>query len=110
MCKYYCYQCFLPVGNYESQIPRLELPIKVTILSHPKEKKSKSSVVPIKILSPEHVDFITNIEAPNFLEDGTDPKDIAVLFPSDDAIEVTDITQEELRSLKRVIIIDSTWN
>ena len=92
MSKYYCYQCFLPVGDYEAQIPRLELPVKVTILSHPKEKKSKSSVVPIKILSPEHVDFISNAEVPNFLEDGTDPKDIAVLFPSDDATEVTDMT------------------
>lgn len=86
MSKYYCYQCFLPIGGYEAQIPKLELPVKVTLLSHPKEKKSKSSVVPIKILAPQHVDFVSSVDAPDFLQDGTiDPKDIAVLFPTEDA-------------------------
>ena len=86
MSKYYCFQCFLPVGGYDADIPRLELPVKVTLLSHPKEKKSKSSVIPIKILAPEHVDFVSSVDAPDFLEGGTiEPQDIAVLFPSDDA-------------------------
>ena len=50
MSKYYCFLCYCAVGDYEP--PQLDLPVKVTILSHPKEKKSKSSVVPVKILAP----------------------------------------------------------
>ena len=56
------------MGDYDDQIPKLELPVKVTILSHPKEKKSKSSVVPVKILAPRHVDFLTAVEAPDLIE------------------------------------------
>ena len=107
MSKYYCFQCMAVVGDYSP--PQIDLPVKVTLLSHPKEKKSKSSVIPIKILAPDHVDFISSVDAPDFLADGTDPKDIAVLFPSEDATEVTSMSEAELRSLKRVIIIDSTW-
>jgi len=107
--KYYCYLCFLPVGDYQPQIPKLNLPVKVTLLSHPKELKSKSSVVPIKILAPEDVDFVSSADAPDFLADGSLPHEVAVLFPGEGAIEVTDMTEAELRQLKRVIIIDSTW-
>ena len=110
MCKYYCYQCFRVIGGYEAQVPRLDLPVKVTLLSHPKEKKSKSSVIPVKLLAPDQVDFVSSAEAPDLLADGSDPRDIAVLFPSEDAVEVTEMSESELRSLKRVVIIDSTWN
>ena len=64
----------------------------------------------MKLLAPDQVDFVSSAEAPDFLADGTDPKDIAILFPSEDATEVTAMTEEELRSLKRVVLIDSTWN
>ena len=44
--KFYCYQCVVPVGEHGSQFPKLQLPVDVTIISHPKEKKSKSSSIP----------------------------------------------------------------
>ena len=90
-------------------MPQLDLPVKVTILSHPKEKKSKSSVVPAKILAPDHVDFVSAVDAPDFLADGSTSDQVAVLFPGESAVEVTDMSEAELRNLKRVIIIDSTW-
>jgi hypothetical protein len=37
------------------QAPHLRLPIKVTVISHPKEKVSKSSIIPAKIVAPEDV-------------------------------------------------------
>lgn len=108
-CKYYCFQCFLPIGDLSAEMPKLDLPVKVTILSHPKEKKSKSSVVPAKILAPGQVDFVSAVDAPDFLADGSTSDQVAVLFPGDGATEVTSMSEEELRNLKRVIIIDSTW-
>ena len=35
---------------------------------------------------------------------------VAILFPGETATEVTDMTPEQLSRLKRVVIIDSTWN
>jgi len=35
--------------------PHLRLPVQVTVISHPKEKVSKSSIIPAKIISPEDV-------------------------------------------------------
>ena len=70
-CKYYCYLCFKPVGVQDKDLPSLDLPVKVTLLSHPKEKKSKSSVVPVKLLAQEHIDFVSSADAPDLLT-GTD--------------------------------------
>ena len=107
MSKYYCYKCLRPVGDYD--IPIMNLPVKVTILSHPKEKKSKSSVVPAKILAPDHVEFVSQVDAPDFLADGSTADEVAVLFPGESATEVTEMSVEELTKLKSVILIDSTW-
>ena len=63
----------------------------------------------MKLLSPDKVDYVSSAEAPDLLADGSDPNDIAVLFPSEDAVEVTEMSEAELRSLKRVVLIDSTW-
>jgi len=32
--------------------PKLDLPVQVTVISHPKEKVSKSSIIPAKIIAP----------------------------------------------------------
>ena len=72
MCKYYCFKCYQVVGGYEDQMPKLDLPVKVTILSHPKELKSKSSVVPVKVLAPDQVDFVISENVPDFLADGSE--------------------------------------
>lgn len=40
----------LPV--VEEGVPNLALPVKVTVISHPMEKKSKSSIIPAKIIAP----------------------------------------------------------
>ncbi len=62
--------------------PHLRLPIKVTVISHPKEKVSKSSIIPAKIVAPEDVEILSTTEVPAFSE----PLDeIVLLFPGDDA-------------------------
>lgn len=96
MSKYYCFQCYCAVGDYVA--PKLDLPVKVTILSHPKEKKSKSSVVPVKILAQEHIDFVSTVDAPDLLahagEDGLEADQVAILFPGENATEVTEMSAE----------------
>lgn len=44
-------------------------------------------------------------------EEYADSNDSVVLmFPSDDAKNITDMSKEELLKIKKVILIDSTWS
>lgn len=48
--------------------PSLRLPIKVTVISHPKEKVSKSSIIPAKVVASEDVEILQTTEVPAFSE------------------------------------------
>ena len=95
----------------EHGVPKMRLPIKVTVISHPKEKKSKSSIIPAKIIAPEDVDVIHTVEDIPVLRGPDDPYDsVVVLFPSDSAKDINTMSEQELRAIKRVVLIDSTWS
>jgi len=79
-------------------------------LRHPKEKISKSSIVPSKIVGGDRVEIRHELDIQPFKESATDPDSIVVLFPSEDARDVQEIDPKELKSLNRVVIIDCTWN
>jgi DTW domain-containing protein YfiP len=108
-CKYYCYVCMLPVME-TSGFPQLVLPIDVTVVSHPKEKKSKSSIIPSKIICPNQVEIVSTTEAPELRRDEEPFDSVVLLFPSDNATEMTQMSEEELKAIKKVVLIDSTWN
>lgn len=87
--------------NDRSEIPQLKLPLDVTIVRHPKEKKSKSSVIPVKVLAPDNVEILHIIEVPEQVTEkyvASDASDqekydsVVLMFPSDDAIEVSEMT------------------
>jgi hypothetical protein len=95
--KFYCYDCMIPV-NDRSEIPQLELPVDVTIIRHPKEKKSKSSVIPSKILAPNNVEILHSLDAPDLITDKIRSEaeteedvydSVVLMFPTDDAKEIT---------------------
>jgi DTW domain-containing protein YfiP len=95
----------------EHGVPRMRLPIKVTVISHPKEKKSKSSIIPAKIIAPEDVEIIHTVEdIPTLLEEGDSYDSTVLLFPAEDAKDVSALSETELKAIKRVVLIDSTWS
>lgn len=49
---YYCYDCFIPLTEYH---PIVDLPMKVIVLRSDKEPRSKSSIVPLKIVCPQAI-------------------------------------------------------
>jgi DTW domain-containing protein YfiP len=87
--------------------PQLDLPVKVTVIAHPTEKTSKSSIVPAKLLAPNSVDFVQTTEVAPFAEKN---EEIALLFPGDQATQMSDLTDDQLKRIKRVVLIDSTWS
>ena len=75
------------------------------------EKKSKSSVIPTKILAPDNIEILHEVEIPSkVLADQKEKGEVVLMFPSDEAKDISAMTQEELLKIKRVILIDSTWS
>ena len=105
--KFYCYDCMV---SLTPDIPKLKLPVDVTVIRHPKEKKSKSSIIPSKLLAPDNVEILHTIEVPELLKEGEDPDSVVLMFPSDHATEISCMSKEDLSKIKRVVLIDSTWS
>eukprot|EP01080_Neovahlkampfia_damariscottae_P009446 gene9446-1652_t len=114
--RFFCYSCMIPMNNTE-QIPNVKLPIKVIIIQHPKELKSKSTAIHAKILSPDNVEIYQYPEMPDFLTN----ENSMILYPSKDSVSFETITkqlkdeksnkQENYNSkLAYLVFIDATWN
>ncbi|CDW75755.1 UNKNOWN [Stylonychia lemnae] len=119
--KYFCYDCYIPLNDDLATVPRVDLPIEVTVyiyllelyfnrLRHPKEKISKSSIVASKIVAPEKVQIVHEMDISSLRDDDEDYDSVVLLFPTDDAQEVIKMSEEELAKIKKVVIIDCTWN
>lgn len=61
--KFYCYDCMDELTE-NSGWPKLKLPCDVSVLRHPKEKRSKSSIIPAKIIAPDNVEILHTIDVP----------------------------------------------
>ncbi|TNV76739.1 hypothetical protein FGO68_gene11452 [Halteria grandinella] len=107
--KFFCYDCYLPLAD-QSRVPKLELPIQVTVLRHPKEKISKSSIVPAKVICPDHVKIRHDLHIEPLLKEGETFDEVVLLFPAEDAKDVQSMSHEELLAIKHLVIIDSTWH
>ena len=105
--KIYCYTCLVLVGNAETNcVPRVELPIKLDILRHPKELKTKSTALHAQVIC--RSDQVRTVELPQVDElTGIDPETTLLLFPTKDAKLLEEIP--DLDKIQRVVVIDSTW-
>lgn len=66
--------------------------------------------MPSKIISPDQVEIRHDMDVPTLIEDDAPYDSVVLLFPTDDAQNVTEMSQDELKGIKKLIIIDSTWN
>ncbi|KAG2502176.1 hypothetical protein HYH03_000663 [Edaphochlamys debaryana] len=95
---HYCYDCLEALVPF----PHVDLPFRVSIVTHHAEKKSMNTGVQVAVLAKGQVDLHSMDDWPK----DVDPSRCAVLFPSDDALEVS---QLEPDSVDRLFIIDSKW-
>ena len=79
-------------------------------IRHPKEKISKSSIVPSKIIAPDNVTIEHFMDAPLLRAPEEDYDSVVILFPSADAVDLAKMPDAELKKIKRVYLIDCTWN
>ena len=92
--------------------PKLKLPCDVSVLRHPKEKRSKSSIIPSKIIAPDNVEILHTVDVPARIgvQDGEDKESVVLMFPSEHAQEISSMSTDDLKKIKRVVLIDSTWS
>jgi len=103
--KFYCHDCLVATSLAE-QTPKVDLPISLSIIHHESEKRAKSSALPLKVLSPEQIEVIDSAKIQG---DDFDPETTLILFPNDKSIEVKDLSEDVLRTTKRVVAVDCTW-
>lgn len=109
--RVYCYFCLVPVTEEAAQClpPKLSLPLKLDVVRHPKELKTKSTALHAQVLCGS--DQVRTQELPqamDLLAKEIDPKKTLLLFPSKDAKELHEI--DNLQQYERVVVIDSTWS
>ena len=122
--KYYCYDCVVPIGH-EPPKPPHRLPVQIHIVRHKSERKSKSSIIPLKLAYPENV-FLYEFTQPDRFDSSKSEGSIspsfspdfdwehsALLFPEEHVSktigEIVDKNQKPLK-IQNVIVIDSTWS
>jgi DTW domain-containing protein YfiP len=91
--------------NPPDQVPHVELPCELHIVKHPQEHNSKSTGVHAPILSAARlIDYAPEAELPPY-----DPASTVLLFPSESAACVHDMTLAQLQAVRTCIIVDCTW-
>jgi len=89
--------------HWMDKVPRVNLPIPLHILHHPVEKLSKATGTHALVLAPS-----TTVhhfpDLPPY-----DPSEAVLLFPTEDAVPLSEFSDEEFAKVKRVYVIDSTW-
>eukprot|EP00397_Hematodinium_sp_SG-2012_P048168 GEMP01055075.1.p1 GENE.GEMP01055075.1~~GEMP01055075.1.p1 ORF type:complete len:282 (+),score=35.32 GEMP01055075.1:177-1022(+) len=96
--KVFCYDCCILLPGVE--LPSVRLPIQLDIIKHNTEKASKSSAIPLKVLSPD-VSIYSFPKMPDWSTENT-----VLLFPSDDAVPPSLVDWKKVRT---AVVVDCTW-
>lgn len=97
---WYCPDCLRSL--FPEQQPTVELPFQVRIITHPEEKRSKSTGLQAKLLCPDSVELIDFDHVESETLDSS-AATAALLFPSTDAVCPQDL---DVTELKTVYVID----
>jgi len=105
MKKFYCPECLVAV-SHNQLIPKVKLPLTLTIIHHESEKRGKSSALPLKIIGEPLVEVISfpNDELPAFDDEYT-----CVLYPHKNAKRIDELDVSVMQKLKKVVAVDCTW-
>jgi hypothetical protein len=109
--RFYCAKCVCWVGVPAGvQVPRLCLPLEVNIIIA--DNRKKSTAIQVGVLATESV-RVWDTWTGGLEELAAEPWEVdetLVLFPSQDAVTLNDMSLEELAVIKRVVVLDSRWN
>ncbi|XP_023178022.1 DTW domain-containing protein 1 [Drosophila hydei] len=82
--KFFCYNCYVPVGELANLLPMVQLPLQIDIIKHKKEIDGKSTAAHAAVLAPHNVRIHTYPDIPDYSqEDG-----VVLIFPSATSLTV----------------------
>ncbi|KNC54974.1 DTW domain-containing protein 1 [Thecamonas trahens ATCC 50062] len=104
--KYFCPQCKVFMGDIiDGTVPRIDLPIDLHIMHHPKEKLAKSTAVHAAVLAPNTTYFHEFPDIPRF-----DAGDTLLVYPDPAAPTLDDLAAAgKLANYTRVVFVDAQW-
>ncbi|XP_075152749.1 tRNA-uridine aminocarboxypropyltransferase 1 [Haematobia irritans] len=95
--KFFCYTCYVPVGNLGEILPKVKIPIKIDIIKHKKEIDGKSTAIHAAVLSADQdVKIFTYPNIPNYSEE----EDVVLIFPSVESVTVSQLFERNVRLCK----------
>jgi DTW domain-containing protein YfiP len=67
------------------------------------------------VIAPDNVEILHTVDVPEqrtpkYAGENDDYDSVVLMFPSDDATEISSMSKEECSKIKKVILIDSTWS
>lgn len=90
--KFYCYSCFIPVGNLHKIIPTANIPIKIDIIKHKQEIDGKSTSGHAAIICPDKCTVYIYPDIPDYsVEEG-----VVLIYPGSGSFTVTQIFNENI--------------
>lgn len=106
--KYFCYDCRVYMPGVAELSPKVDLPVRVDIIKHPKEKNAKSTALHCLLLAPSST-FL--FDAPNVfdyrLSESTSHNTVLV-YPEEDATTVEEYVKKK-GPISRFVFLDATW-
>ncbi|TDG48712.1 hypothetical protein AWZ03_004824 [Drosophila navojoa] len=91
--KFFCYNCYVPVGKLVNLLPVVELPLQIDIIKHKKEIDGKSTAAHAAVLAPHNVRIHTYPDIPDYRqEDG-----VVLIFPSATSLTVPQLFERDVR-------------
>lgn len=94
--KFFCYSCYVPVGDLKNVLPRVSLPLKIDIIKHKKEIDGKSTAIHAAVLASGEVNIYTYPNIPDYGEE----KGVVLIYPSVKSVTVAELFERNVRLCK----------
>uniref|UniRef100_A0AC35TV91 tRNA-uridine aminocarboxypropyltransferase n=1 Tax=Rhabditophanes sp. KR3021 TaxID=114890 RepID=A0AC35TV91_9BILA len=105
---YFCYDCHGYVGDVERMVPKVQLPVKVDIIKHPRERNGKSTAIHCKLLAGGDTRIFEPLHCPDYNEELKNGGNIVIVFPSKRAIPINEYVEKHGK-IDKLVFLDSTW-
>ncbi|VDN60687.1 unnamed protein product [Dracunculus medinensis] len=103
---YFCYDCRRYMPGVQELVPTIELPVKIDIIKHAKEKSSKSTSIHCLLLSPLSTRLFNHNDK-DF--DYNNCTDTVLVYPSQKALTLQEYINK-YGAISRFVFLDSTWH
>ncbi|CAJ0952372.1 unnamed protein product, partial [Mesorhabditis belari] len=102
---YFCYDCHQTLSDIF--YPQVELPCKVDVIKHPKEKNSKSTAIHCKLAAPSKTQIYDTVNLPDYRTNFPEER-VVLVFPTPGAQSIEEFVAKEGK-IDRFVFLDSTW-